>query len=68
LRIRACSRKTPQTQPSQQPQPQQPAVQPQTALPPEAITAPVRAIKAPRAPLPSEKDSAGVNRFSLADH
>jgi hypothetical protein len=56
---------TPQTQPAQQPQPQQPAVQQQTALPPEAITEPVRAIKAPRAPLPAEKDSAGVDRFSF---
>jgi len=53
----------PQTQPAQQPQ--QPTVQQQTALPPEAINEPVRAIKAPRAPLPSEKDSAGVNRFSF---
>jgi hypothetical protein len=56
---------TPQTQPAQQPQSQQPAVQQQTALPPEAITEPVRAIKAPRAPLPAEKDSAGVDRFSF---
>src|SRR5262245_62380144 len=55
----------PQTQPAQQPQPQQPAIQKQTALPPEAITEPVRAIKAPRTPLPAEKDSAGVNRFSF---
>ncbi|HEV2666600.1 MAG TPA: hypothetical protein VG324_16900, partial [Blastocatellia bacterium] len=55
----------PQTQPAQQPQPQPPAVQQQTALPPEAITEPVRSIKAPRAPLPGEKDSAGVNRFSF---
>src|SRR5262245_53119963 len=56
----------PQTQPAQQPQqPQQPTVQQQTALPPEAINEPVRAIKAPRASLPSEKDSAGVNRFSF---
>src|SRR5262245_12001406 len=54
---------TPQTQPAQQQQ--QPAAQQQTALPPEAITEPVRAIKAPRPPLPSEKDSAGVNRFSF---
>src|SRR5262249_3307595 len=53
----------PQTQPAQQAQP--PAVQNQTALPPEAITEPVRAIKAPRTPLPAEKDSAGVNRFSF---
>src|SRR4030095_7735783 len=45
--------------------PQTPPQQQQTALPPEAITEPVRAIKAPRAPLPSEKDSAGVNRFSF---
>jgi len=51
---------TPQTQPAQQPD-----VQQQTALPPEAINEPVRAIKAPRAPLPSERDSAGVNRFSF---
>jgi hypothetical protein len=49
-----------QTQAAQQPQPQQ-----QTALPPEAVNEPVRAIKAPRSPLPSEKDSAGVNRFSF---
>jgi len=56
---------TPQTQPARQSQPQQPAVQQQTALPPEAINEPVRAIKAPRAPLPGEKDSAGVNRFSF---
>jgi calcineurin-like phosphoesterase family protein len=55
----------PQAQSAQQPQTQQPAVQQQTALPPEAINEPVRAIKAPRAPLPSEKDSAGVNRFSF---
>lgn len=46
---------TPQTAPAQQ----------QTALPPEAITEPVRPIKAPRAPLPKEEDSAGVNRFSF---
>src|SRR6185369_7454017 len=58
-----ASGQSPQTQPAQQPQP--PAVQQQTALPPEAITEPVRAIKAPRAPLPSEKDSAGVDRFSF---
>src|SRR5262245_66486677 len=49
---------------SQQPQTQQPSVQQQTALPPEAITEPVRAIKAPRTPLPSEKDSARGNRVS----
>src|SRR5262252_4665155 len=55
----------PQSQPTQQPQPQPPAAQQQTALPPEAITEPVRAIKAPRTPLPGEKDSAGVNRFSF---
>src|SRR5215468_9779358 len=54
-----------QSQPAQQSQPQAPAVQQQTALPPEAINEPVRAIKAPRTPLPSEKDSAGVNRFSF---
>ena len=54
---------TPQTQPAQQQQ--QPAAQQQTALPPEAINEPVRAIKAPRAPLPNEKDSAGVNQFSF---
>lgn len=60
-----ASGQTPQTQPVQQPQPQQPDVQRQTALPPEAINEPVRAIKAPRAPLPSEKDSVGVNRFSF---
>ncbi|MGH9839294.1 MAG: metallophosphoesterase family protein [Blastocatellia bacterium] len=50
----------PQTPPTQQPTAQQ-----QTALPPEAINEPVRAIKSPRTPLPSEKDSAGVNRFSF---
>src|SRR5215813_670710 len=53
----------PQTESAQQPQP--PAVRQQTALPPEAINEPVRAIKAPRTPLPAEKDSAGVNRFSF---
>ncbi len=58
-----ASGQNPQTQSAQQPQ--QPTVQQQTALPPEAINEPVRAIKAPRAPLPSEKDSAGVNRFSF---
>jgi hypothetical protein len=52
-----------QTQPAQQAQP--PAVQQQTTLPPEAINEPVRAIKAPRTPLPAEKDSAGVDRFSF---
>jgi hypothetical protein len=41
---------TPQTQPAQQPQ---------------AVTEPVRAIKAPRTPMPNEKDSAGVNLFSF---
>src|SRR5499427_7302284 len=52
-----------QTQPAQR----EPSadVQRQTALPPEAINEPVRAIKAPRTPLPAEKDSAGVNRFSF---
>jgi len=45
--------------------PQSPPAQQQTTLPPEAITEPVRAIKAPRAPLPDEKASAGVNRFSF---
>ncbi|MBO0722484.1 MAG: metallophosphoesterase [Blastocatellia bacterium] len=50
----------------QQKQPsQQPDVQQQTVLPPEAVNEPVRAIKAPRTPLPAEKDSAGVNRFSF---
>jgi hypothetical protein len=39
-------------------------LQRQTVLLPEARTEPVRAIKAPRTPLPSEKDSAGVNHFS----
>jgi hypothetical protein len=58
-----ASGQNPQTQPAQQPQP--PSVQQQTALPPEAINEPVRAIKAPRAPLPGEKDSAGVDRFSF---
>ena len=52
-----------QTQPARQPQ--EPASQQGTALPPEAINEPVRAIKAPRTPFPSEKDSAGVNRFSF---
>jgi hypothetical protein len=56
---------TPQIQAAQQPQSQQPAVQQQTAPPPEAITEPARAIKAPRAPLPAEKDSASVDRFSF---
>lgn len=60
-----ASGQNPQAQSAQQPQTQQPAVQQQTALPPEAINEPVRAIKAPRAPLPGEKDSAGVNRFSF---
>ncbi|HKQ80342.1 MAG TPA: metallophosphoesterase [Blastocatellia bacterium] len=54
-----------QTQPAKQPQPQEPAAQQQTALPPEAINEPVRAIKAPRTPMPNEKDSAGVNQFSF---
>src|SRR5215470_2203526 len=58
-----ASGQNPQTQPAQQPQ--TPAAQQQTALPPEAINEPVRAIKAPRTPLPSEKDSAGVTRFSF---
>src|SRR5262245_49824661 len=39
--------------------------QQQTALPPEAVNEPVRALKTPRAPLPSEKDSAGASRFSF---
>ncbi|MBO0858678.1 MAG: metallophosphoesterase [Chloracidobacterium sp.] len=57
---------TGQNQQSQRAQQAPPAdVQRQTALPPEAINEPVRAIKAPRAPLPSEKDSAGVTRFSF---
>ena len=54
-----------QTQPARQSQPQEPAAQQGTALPPEAVNEPVRAIKAPRTPLPNEKDSAGVNRFSF---
>src|SRR5215831_9925934 len=54
-----------QTPPTQQRQPQQPAAQQQTAPPPEAITEPVRAIKMPRAPLPKEEASAGVNQFSF---
>lgn len=37
----------------------------QTALPPEAVTEPVRPIKAPRTPLPSEEASANVKRFSF---
>ncbi len=58
-----ASGQNPQAQSARQPQ--QPAVQQQTALPPEAVNEPVRAIKAPRAPLPAEKDSAGVTRFSF---
>jgi hypothetical protein len=45
--------------------PQTPPAQQQTALPPEAITEPVRPIKAPRTPFPKEEASAGVNKFSF---
>jgi hypothetical protein len=51
--------------PQQQTQQQQPAAQQQTALPPEAITEPVRAIKPPRSPLPAEEASANEKRFSF---
>jgi calcineurin-like phosphoesterase family protein len=60
-----AARQNPQAQSAQQPQPQQPSVQQQTVLPQEAVNEPVRAIKAPRTPLPNEKDSAGVTRFSF---
>src|SRR5215468_390283 len=61
--VAAQTGQNPQTQPAQRAPSAD--VRQQTALPPEAINEPVRAIKAPRTPLPSEKDSAGVNRFSF---